>query len=137
MSSKNIYGLTQEKYNLIKKYSLTLNDDLIWEFHHDKYHTIKYFTNKFAIKHSTLALLFNIHRLCYAKIKYFEKIFDKFNPYKYDYKVGFHECELFDMEFILHKPSNIIIDLRNLQSIKDIDEFKRFCNYLETFEGSH
>jgi hypothetical protein len=134
MKSKEVDKLSPEKYKLIKKYSLSLNDSLIWEFKHDKYHTVKYFSNKFAVKHSTLAILFSIHRLCYAKIKYFDKNFDKYKPYKYNFKVGFFECELFDMEFILHKPSNIMIDLRNLQEIKDINEFKDFCNYLETFE---
>lgn len=137
MDCKNIDGLTQEKYNLINKYSLTLNDDLIWEFKHNKYHTAKYFTHKFAIKQSPLALLFNIHRLCYAKIKYFENNFDKYKPYKYNFKNGFCECELFDMEFMMHTPSNLIIDLRTLQAIKDINEFKSFCDYLEKYEGPH
>ncbi|MDK2563454.1 hypothetical protein QOZ84_07820 [Romboutsia sedimentorum] len=134
MKFKEIDKLSPEKYKLIQKYSLSLNDSLIWEFKHDKYYTTKYFSNKFAVKQSTLALLFNIHRLCYAKIKYFEHNFHKYKPYKYNFKVGFFECELFDMEFILHKPSNIIIDIRNLQEIKDINKFKDFCNYLETFE---
>ena len=134
MKRESIDKLTPEKYKLIQKYSLSLNDDLTWEFKHDKYHTIKYFSHRFALKHSTLALLFNIHKLCYAKIKYFECNFDKYKPYKYNFKNGFTECELFDMEFLLHKPSNMMIDIRNLQEIKDITEFKEFCKYLETFE---
>lgn len=137
MNFKNIDKLTKEKYNLIQKYSLTLNDNLIWEFKHNKYHTTKYFTHKFATKHSTLALLFNIHRLCYAKIKYFENNLHKYKPYKYDFQHGFYECELFDMEFMLHIPSDIMIDLRHLQSIKDINKFKDFCKCLEKYEGSH
>ncbi|MDL0266687.1 hypothetical protein QQO55_14115, partial [Clostridioides difficile] len=75
MKTYSIQDLTLDKRNLIKKYSLTLNEDLIWEFKHSKYHTIKYFTHKFAVKESVLALLFNIHKLCYAKIKYFESNF--------------------------------------------------------------
>lgn len=55
-------------------------------------------------------------------------------PYKYDYKKGFIECELFDMEFMLNIPSNIIIDLRNLQEIKSINEFHDFSRYLESYE---
>lgn len=126
--------LSKEKYNLLKKYNLQLNDDLYWESNHKKYPKVKYFSNKFAKNHSTLALLFYIHKLCYAKIKYFEKNFNKYIPYKYDYKKGFIECELFDMEFILHIPSNVIIDIRNLQEIKNIDEFHDFCRYLESYE---
>ena len=137
MYLESLNNLTPEKYKLIEKYSLSLNDDLIWEFKHDKYHTVKFFSHKFATKHSTLALLFNIHRLCYAKIKYFESNFEKYVSYKYDFKQGFKQCELYDMEFMLHKPSNIMIDIRNLQDIKDISEFREFCKYLESYEGSH
>lgn len=129
--------LSDEKLKLINKYSLSLNKDLIWEFRHDKYHTVKYFSHKFAIKESTLALLFYIHRLCFAKIKYFESNFQKYTPYKYDFELGFIKCDLYDMEFMMHRPSQIMIDLRNLQKIKNIDEFKEFCDYLESFEKAN
>ncbi|HBZ5209244.1 TPA: hypothetical protein MJX78_003487, partial [Clostridioides difficile] len=111
MKTHSIQDLTLDKRNLIKKYSLTLNEDLIWEFKHGKYHTIKYFTHKFAVKESVLALLFNIHKLCYAKIKYFESNFSKYEPYKYSYQDGFVKCEIYDMNFMFHKYSNIMIDL--------------------------
>ncbi|CZR97080.1 MULTISPECIES: hypothetical protein [unclassified Clostridioides] len=134
MKTYSIQDLTPDKRNLIEKYSLTLNENLIWEFKHGKYHTIKYFTHKFAVKESVLALLFNIHKLCYAKIKYFESNFSKYEPYKYSYQDGFVKCEIYDMSFMLHKYSNIMIDLRNLQEIKTIEEFRLFCNHLESFE---
>lgn len=134
MKKKLLEGLSEEKIKLIKKYSLSLNDDLIWEFNHSKYHTVKYFSHKFALKESTLALLFYIHRLCFAKIKYFEANFDKYVPYRYDFKLEFIKCDLYDMEFMLHKPSGLMIDLRNLQKIKNIEEFRKFCDYLESFE---
>ena len=69
--------LSNQKIKLIEKYSLTCSDEMIWEFRHDKYHTVKYFSHKFAQKESVLALLFYINRLCYAKIKYFDKSFSK------------------------------------------------------------
>lgn len=134
MQQELYLDLNDEKLKLIKKYSLTLNEDLIWECKHKKYSTVKYFSHEFAVKHSTLALLFYIYKLCYAKIKYFENNFNKFEPYKFSYLDGFINCDLYDMEFILHKPSNIMIDLRNLQNIKSIDKFKNFCDYLESFE---
>ena len=134
MNKKEITPLTPEKYNLIKKYNLSLNDNLIWVCKHDKYHTIEYFSHKFATKHSTLALLFYIHRLCYGKIKYFESNFDKYEPYKYNFIDGFCKCPIYDMEFILHKPSNIMIDIRNLKEIHNMNEFKNFYSYLESFE---
>lgn len=123
-----------DKRNLLDKYSLSCNDDMIWEFKHTKYHTTKYFSHKFAKKQSTLALLFNIHKLCYAKIKYFEYNIEKYDFYKYDFINGFEKCELYDMGFLFHKPSGIIIDIRNLCEIKNINEFKSFCTYLENFE---
>lgn len=129
-----INDLSSDKQNLINKYSLVLNDDLIWEFNHPKYFNVKYFSHKFAIKHSTLTLLFHIYKLCYAKIKYFESNFSKYDPYIYNYNLGFIKCELYDMEFIKHKYSDTFIDLRYLNKIKDIKEFKSFCAYLENFE---
>ena len=32
--------LSVDKVKLIEKYSLTCSEDMIWEFKHDKYHTI-------------------------------------------------------------------------------------------------
>lgn len=126
--------LSIDKINLIDKYSLTCSDNLIWQFKHDKYSTVNYFSHKFAKKHSVLALLFYINRLCYAKIKYFENNIHKFEPYKYDFEKGFIKCEIYDMGFFLHKPSNNFIDIRNLRDIKSIDEFRLFCSYLESFD---
>ncbi|WP_274541833.1 hypothetical protein [Romboutsia weinsteinii] len=37
---------------------------------------------------------------------------------------------------MLHKYSNIMIDIRNLQEIKNIEEFHKFCDHLESFEGT-
>ena len=56
--------LSVDKVKLIEKYSLTCSEDMIWEFKHDKYHTVKYFSHKFAKKESVIALLFYINRLC-------------------------------------------------------------------------
>lgn len=129
--------LSIDKIKLIDKYSLTCSEDLIWQLKHDKYHTVNYFSHKFAKKHSALALLFYINRLCYAKIKYFENNIDKYEPYKYDFEKGFLKCEIYDMGFLLHKPSNNLIDIRSLKEIKSIEEFKSFCSYLESLEANY
>ena len=126
--------LSVDKIKLIEKYSLTCSDDLRWEFKHDKYHSVKYFSHKFAQKESVLALLFYINRLCYAKIKYFENNIDKYEPHKYVFLKGFCKCELYDMQFLKHKPSNSMIDIRSLKDIKNIDEFREFCAVLESLE---
>lgn len=129
--------LSADKIKLIDKYSLTCSDDLIWQLKHNKYSTINYFSHKFAKKHSTLALLFYINRLCYAKIKYFENNISKYEPYKYYFGKGFVKCEIYDMGFLLHKPSDNMIDIRSLKDIKNIDEFKSFCSYLESLEAEN
>ncbi|MGL5316142.1 MAG: hypothetical protein ACRC92_22990 [Peptostreptococcaceae bacterium] len=126
--------LSIDKQKIIEKYSLTCSKDLIWEFKHNKYHTVKYFTHKFAQKHSALALIFFINKLCYAKIKYFENNISKYDFYKYTFERGFEKCEIYDMTFLLHKPSNKLIDMRFLAEIKSIEEFRLFCRKLELYE---
>lgn len=126
--------LSLDKIKLLDKYNLTCSEDYIWEFRHNKYHTVKYFSHKFAKKQSTLALVFYINRLCYAKIKYFEENFYKYESYKYIFDKGFSKCEIYDMEFLFHKPSEKFIDIRNLREIKSIEEFRAFCSKLEEFE---
>lgn len=135
MEYNYIKDLSIDKQKLLKKYSLSLNDDLIWEFSHEKYYNAKYFTHKFVTKQSTLSILFHIYKLCYAKIKYFEDNIEKYEPFKYSYKEGFIRCELYDMEFMMHKFSKIMIDIRNLNEIKNIKDFQVFCKYLESFEN--
>ena len=61
---------------------------------------------------------------------------EKYEPFKYNYKEGFVRCELYDMEFMMHKFSKIMIDIRNLNEIKNIQDFKNFCKYLESFENN-
>ena len=56
--------LSLDKIKLLDKYNLTCSKDYIWELRHSKYHTVKYFSHKFAKKHSTLALVFYINRFC-------------------------------------------------------------------------
>ena len=126
--------LSLDKRKLLNKYNLTCSEDYIWEFRHSKYHTVKYFSHKFAKKHSTLALVFYINRLCYAKIKYFEENFYKYESYKYIFKNGFSKCAIYDIEFLFHKPSKNFIDIRSLREIRSIEEFRQFCSKLEEFE---
>ena len=126
--------LSLDKRKLLNKYNLTCSEDYIWEFRHSKYHTVKYFSDKCAKKHSTLALVFYINRLCYAKIKYFEENFYKYESYKYIFKNGFSKCDIYDIEFLFHKPSKNFIDIRSLREIRSIEEFRQFCSKLEEFE---
>ena len=85
-------------------------------------------------KPMALASAISVKRFLYAKIKYFEKNIEKYEPYKYELLKGFCKCDMYDMEFLKHKPSNSMIDIRSLRNIKNIDEFKEFCLKLESLE---
>ena len=52
----------------------------------------------------------------------------------YDVDNGFRNTELWNMEFLKHKASDKIIDLRFLQKIREIDTFRDLCKKLEEFE---
>lgn len=123
--------LGEEKCKIIDKYDLHLNNNLYWERVQEKYPTQEYFSHKFAIKSSSLGMIFHIYRLCFAKVKYFDQNWDQFSPLIYDWKSGFKETELYDMEFIRHNPTGIIIDLRNLSKIHWLKDFKAICQYIE------
>jgi hypothetical protein len=121
-----------EKCKIVDKYGLRCNSRLYWEKPQEKYPTQEYFSHKFARKSSPLGMVFHIYRLCFAKVKYFENNWEDFAPCKYDWKKGsFEECELYDMEFIKQKCTNITIDLRNLSKIHRVEEFRAICDYLE------
>ena len=123
--------LEEEKQLTLRKYSLQCNADLYWERPRDKYPQKIFFSHKFARKSSTLRIIFYIYQLCFAKVKYFERNWDDFSPYQHDWRKGFVECELYEMEFIKHKYTGIIFDLRNLQKITSITEFLALCAYLD------
>lgn len=139
---RNVYGrkeLGEEKCKIIDKYGLQLNNNLYWEKVQEKYPTQEYFSHRFALKTSPLGMIFHINRLCFAKVKYFDKNWHQFSPLIYDWKSGFMETEMYDMEFIRHNPTGIIIDLRNLAKIHWLKDFQAICEYIEgraTLENS-
>lgn len=126
--------LGEEKCKILDKYNLHPNHRIYWERIQEKYPTQEYFSHKFAIKSSALGMVFHIYRLCFAKTKYFENNWDKFIPCIYKCREGFVETELYDMEYIKHKSTGIIIDLRELSKIHWLQDFKDLCTYLEEEE---
>ena len=124
--------LGTEKCEILDKYQLRSNANLYWERHQEHYPVQEYFSHKFAKKATPLGMIFHIYKLCYAKVKYFNKNWDKFTPCIYNWQSGlFEETRLFDMEFIKHLDSGIILDLRNLAKINRYEEFVALCHYLE------
>ncbi|MBP2656644.1 MAG: hypothetical protein H6Q73_4213 [Firmicutes bacterium] len=123
--------LDDEKRKVLIKYDLHCNSDLFWERPKGKYPQKTFFSHKFLRKSSVIRIIFYIYQLCFAKVKYFERNWDDFVPYIHSWRDGFIECELYDMEFIKHKHTDIIFDLRDLKKITDIKEFVAICDYLD------
>lgn len=123
--------LGEEKCKVIDKYNLHPNHRLYWERIQEKYPTQEYFSHKFAKKSSVLGMVFHINRLCFAKTKYFENNWEEFEACVYDYRKGFVETEIYNMEYIRQKSTGIVLDLRELSKIKWLSEFKELCAYLE------
>ncbi|WP_138204514.1 hypothetical protein [Haloimpatiens lingqiaonensis] len=123
--------LGDEKCKILDKYNLHPNERLYWVRLQEKYPDQEYFSHKFAKKSSPLGMIFHIYRLCFAKTKYFENNWQDFVPCVYNYKRGFVETPIYNMEFIKQKSTGIVIDLRELAKIKWIKDFKDICAYLE------
>ncbi|HWR39443.1 MAG TPA: hypothetical protein VN611_08065 [Patescibacteria group bacterium] len=123
--------LDEQTQKVIAKYGLQSNADLFWERPKGKYPQKVFFSHKFAKKSSVVRIVFYIYQLCFAKVKYFERNWQDFIPCIHNWREGFVECELYDMEFIRHKYSELIFDLRDFQKITDIREFLALCDYLE------
>ena len=126
-----------EKCEILDKYQLRSNSNLYWERHHEHQPVQEYFSHKFAKKASSLGMIFHIYKLCYAKVKYFDRNWDDFVPCIYNWQSGlFEETRLSDMEFIKHLSSGIILDLRNLVKINRYKDFAELCHYLEEHNPS-
>lgn len=69
-----------------------------------------------------------------AKVKYFRKNIEKYEPLKYDYKNGFLTVPLWDADFLKHRASSYILDFRYLQTITVYNDFIDLCHELENFE---
>lgn len=124
--------LGAEKCRVIDKYGLKFNSNLYWEKREPKYPTQEYFSYKLALKSTVIGMIFHIHRLCFAKVKYFENNWHDYEPCKYVWtERDFVRCELYDMEAIRQKATGIVVDLRDLARIKWLKDFHAMCAYLE------
>ncbi|WP_010295668.1 hypothetical protein [Clostridium senegalense] len=127
--------LGEEKCKVIDKYGLSTNKKLYWERVQEKYPVQECFSHKFAKKSSTLGMVFHLYRLCFAKTKYFENNWEKFESCIYDCKRGFIVTPIYNMEFIRHKSTGVVIDLRELSKIHWLQDFKDLCKYIEDKEN--
>ena len=123
-----------DKDNIIDKYGL-VHENGAWYSCKENSHKHLIFKDSFLEKADIIGLLFRINRLCMAKVKYFRQNIDRFEPCKYHYEQGFIDCPLWDADFLRHKASGSVIDLRYLQTITDHNDFLGFCEKLETFDA--
>ncbi|WP_042330662.1 hypothetical protein [Desulfosporosinus orientis] len=127
--------LSEEKCEILDKYRLKSNSRLYWERQYEHQPVQEYFSQKFARKATPLGMVFYIYKLCYAKVKYFERNWGQYVPCIYNWQSGlFEETSLPDMEFIKHSGTGIILDLRNLARISKYEDFLALCSYLEEQE---
>lgn len=123
-----------EKQLLIQKFGLK-HEENAWYSEKENSHKHLIFKDSFVERTDVIGLLFRINKLCMAKVKYFRKNIDKFEPLKYDYKRGFVVTELWDADFLRHRASGYILDFRYLQTITVYDDFIALCRELEAFEN--
>jgi len=119
---------------LANKYGLLLKSDGYWYIDKENSYEQKMFKDSFFQKSDLIIILFRIYKLCFAKVNYFRRNISKYQAYKYNYKIGFVDTELWDADFLKHKKSGYIIDFRFLQSLTDIQVFLNFILELEMME---
>ncbi len=126
--------LTEEKRKFIEKHSLFLTDNMLWVTVKENSFPRKICRHGFMEKSDIIGLLFRINEICFAKVNYFRSHLSSFEPFRYHYSNGFIATDLWDAEFLKHKASGYILDLRYLNSIKEIEKFRELCNYLDEYE---
>lgn len=124
-----------EKELLIEKHGLFFENGC-WYSQKENAHKHLIVRDSFLQRTDTIGLLFRIHKLCMAKVKYFRAHIDHFEPLRYHYREGFYGVPLWDAEFFGHSASGMILDFRYLQSITIYDDFVALCKELESYERS-
>lgn len=135
-SAEIISALPEEKRKFIEKHSLFLTDNMLWVTAKENSFPRKICRHIFMEKSDILGLLFRVNEICFAKVNYFRSHLASFEPCKYNYLNGFIPADLWDAEFLKHKSSQYILDLRYLNSIKEIEKFRELCALLEEYEQS-
>lgn len=133
-SDEILSSLPEEKRKLIEKYSLQLTDRMMWVTMKENSFPKKICRHTYLVKSDITGLLFRINEICFAKVNYFRQKQSSFEAFTYHYEEGFISTELWNADFLKHKASGLMIDLRYLNTIKEIEKFREFCEYLEGFE---
>ena len=122
-----------DKELIIQKFGL-MHENGGWYSDRENSHRHLIVKDSFLRQTDTLGLLFRIHKLCSAKVKYFRKNIDKYDPCKYHYRNGFIPVPLWDAEFLKHRASGFILDFNFLQTVTVYEDFVSLCKELESYE---
>jgi hypothetical protein len=133
-SNEILSSLSEEKRKLIEKYSLQLTERMMWVTMKENSFPKKICRHAYLEKSDIMGLLFRVNEICFAKVNYFRLKQSSFEPCIYHYANGFTATEMWNADFLKHKASGFIIDLRYLNTIREIEKFREFCAYLEGFE---
>jgi hypothetical protein len=127
--------LSEDKQQLIKKFKLIpkqIDNKAYWVRCFANRPDHPYATHRAFRRCHILELVFSFYDLCVAKMTYFRQNLHLYTPCKQDYRSGqLHPCELWDMEFLRMDSTDIVIDLRNLAEISEIEVFRTMCRWLE------
>lgn len=123
--------LPEDKKKLIEKHSLVLTEKMFWITIKENSFPRKICRHQYLLNSDIIGLLFRVNEICFAKLNYFRANLPMYEPYVYDFEKGFVKTELWDADFLKHKYSGFMIDFRLLQKIKKIDDFRKFCDYIE------
>lgn len=133
-SEEIMLSLSEDKRKFIEKHSMLLTENMLWVTQKENAFPRKICRHGFMEKSDIIGLLFRYNEVCFAKVNYFRSHISSFEPYKYHYKQGFVVAELWDAEFLKHRCSDYIFDIRYLNSIKEIEKFRELCIFLEDFD---
>ncbi|MBN2644517.1 MAG: hypothetical protein JXR59_03465 [Desulfuromonadaceae bacterium] len=127
--------LCEEKQLLIRKFRLvpkSIDGKTYWVRQFSNRPDHPYATHRAMRRCHVLELVFSFYDLCVAKMTYFRAHMSAYEACKNDLRNGeLTPCALWDMEFLRHRHSNVVIDLRNLAEISDIQVFRDLCHWLE------
>ncbi len=132
-NKNHMQSFSGEKQLLVEKYGLK-HENHAWYSEKENSHKHLIFKDAFFERADIIGLLFRINKLCMAKVNYFRRNIQKYEPLKYDYRKGFLAVPLWDAEFLRHRNSGWILDFRYLQTITVYDDFVSLCRELESFE---
>jgi hypothetical protein len=129
------FGETTEadKENFVNKHGL-IHENHAWFSHGENSHKHLIFKDEFYDKADIIDLLFRFNKLCIAKVKYFRKNLNKYEPCNYHYKNGFTKVPLWDADYLRHKASGYILDFKYLQTITVYEDFVSLYKELEEYE---